>query len=322
MPVLGSADIDAIQEIRELPGWSENLVVQVWDARAGISIWAHWGRIPGHPTIWEGIITCYLPGGEILTGRSFGSSALPDAASSGLATAYCVEPSRRWRVEFAGMVRRTTSHDVARGPLGDGDVEFLEVELDFVGLHPVWSAGEHMSDADWASCHLEQGGRFTGTVRHRNGEAVIDAVGFRDHSHGPRDFSMLLADTWVTAVFPSGTVMSGLGVWPLTGDPVQMGFVWDGATMHEVRGVDVPQLADPSGLPRDSQVCLMTASATQVCQVSMTHCMTYSFQEPAGMILGATDDGKVIVTEGPAEVRWRDESTTGWFEKNYRLARS
>lgn len=321
MPVLASAGIDAIQEINQLPGWSENVVLQVWDPRAGMSIWAHWGRIPGHPTIWEGIVTCYLPDGEILTGRSFGSSGIPDAASSGLATVHCVEPAHRWRMEFAGMLRRTTSREVASGPLGDGDVEYLELELDFVGLHPVWSAGEHMSDADWASCHLEQGGRFTGTVRHRDGETAIDAVGFRDHSHGPRDFSMLLADTWVTAVFPSGTVMSALSVWPMSADQVQMGFIWDGRSMHEVTGVQVPRLADPDGAPHDAEVILTTASATELCTVSMTHCMTYSFAEPAGMVLGATADGKVIVTEGPAQVRWGREHAAGWVEKNHRLTR-
>jgi hypothetical protein len=309
--------LDRIQPLTDLPGWSENLVLQVNDPRAGISVWAHWSRMPSAPGVWEGVLTCYLPDGALLTSRSFGRSALPDAASSGPATLRCVEPLHRWELRFDGLARRVTPAEVAAGPVPDGPVEPLEVALEFTGGHPVWDAQARVSGSTWASAHLEQGGRITGRV----GDVVIDGRGFRDHSYGPRDYSGMAGNTWISAVFPSGRAVVLLAVWPApAGDPVPLGYLWDGAELHDALAVDVPPLAAADGSPSSAHVSITTAAGTERLHVRATGRMNYSMPSPIGMILGTTTTGAdIVVAECPAVVSWGDEQAAGWFEKSYRL---
>lgn len=312
---------DRIQSVADLPNWSENLVLQVNDPRAGISVWAHWSRMPSAPGIWEGVLTCYLPDGTLLTSRSFGRSGSADAASSGPASLRCVEPLHRWELRFDGMARRVTPDEVAAGPVADGLVEPLEVALDFAGVHPVWDARQRVAGSTWASGHLEQGGRITGRVRHGSSRYAVDGHGFRDHSYGPRDYSGMAGNTWISAVFPSGSAMVLLAVWPApTGEPVPLGYLWDGTELHDALAVDVPPLAAADGSPASADACITTDVGVERLSVSATHRMNYSMSSPVGMTLGTTTSGEdIVVAECPAVVTWDGEQAAGWFEKSYRL---
>lgn len=321
--------LDRLQAVGGLRNWSENLVLQVNDPRAGVSVWAHWSRIPPKPgswdgpAIWEAVLTGYLPGGVLLTSRSFGPSPMADVASSGPAGFRCVEPLRRWELRFTGMARRVRTADAVAGPVTDGPVEPLEVTLGFEGSHPVWDAGHGVSGSTWASAHLEQGGRITGRMRCLDGVLDIDGHGFRDHSYGPRDYSGMAGNTWVSGVFPSGRAIVALAVWPEpSGAPASLGFVWDGSSMHDAVRVDLPPLAAADGSPAESEISIATAAGVETLTVAATHQMNYSLDAPVGMILGTAGREFITVAECPAVLRWDGEETAGWYEKSYRLERS
>jgi hypothetical protein len=313
-------ELDRLQPIQDLPNWSENLVLQVHDPATGVSVWAHWSRMPEASGVWESVLTCYLPGGALLTSRAFGHSPDRDLASSGPAGFRCVEPLRRWRLEFAGMARRVRTADVVAGPVADGPVEPLEIALDFDGVHPVWDARHRLAGSTWASGHLEQGGRIAGSVRCRDGGFAVDGHGFRDHSYGPRDYSGMAGNTWVSAVFPSGRALVTLAVWPAgSSEHASMGYVWDGSTMHDALRVDLPPLAGADGGPHTADIGMTTDLGEHRLHVAATHQMNYSMYAPVGMALGTAGPGFITVAECPAVVTWDGERAAGWFEKSYRL---
>lgn len=319
MPLAPAPAHDRIQGIQDAPNWSENLMLQVHDGAAGISVWAHWGRMPQRPGIWEAVLTCYLPGEELLTSRSFGTAPSADSASSGPCGLACIEPLRRWRLTFHGMARRISTRTATADTVADGPCEPLDIELDFQGIHPPWNAGGHLDGSVWASAHLEQAGTIRGRVQRPGTDARVDARGVRDHSYGPRDYSQLRGDTWVSAVTPSGRAAVLLAVWPEEGDPTPMGFTWDGTDLHQATAVTLPPLHSPDGAPHEARVSITTDRGTEELSVAATHRMNYTFDTPVGMILGTGSADDTVVTESPAHITWGDEHADGWFEKSHRL---
>jgi hypothetical protein len=235
----------------------------------------------------------------------------------------CVEPNRAWHVRFDGMARRTSTAETAAGPLPDGAVERLVVDLEFEGLHPTWSAHGAMTDQGWATAHLEQAGRITGTVACRQARHRIEGFGFRDHSYGPRDYSGLLGDTWCTGVFPDGRAVLVLHVWQLDGPAFAKGFVWDGDSLHPAGDSRVPRLAGRNAEPHRFELEVTTALGSERIAVEQTHCMTWTMQEPSALAAGAPPAGTdlILCTEGPARLTWDGQTADGWIEKTLRPSR-
>ncbi|TAM72123.1 hypothetical protein [Mycobacterium sp.] len=317
-----AADLDRIQNPPDMPGWSENLVAQTYDPTAGISVWAHWSRIPGSPHIWESIIAVYLQGDELLVSRSFGPSPARQSASSGPLSFECVEPNETWRLRFDGMALRSTAEALSRQSLADGEVERLTVDVQFSGVHPTWSLHGELTGQVWASAHLEQGCRTRGEVVTTAGTVPIDSFGFRDHSYGPRDYSGMIGDTWCSAVFPSGRALLALKVWQFESAPLTVGFVWDGATLHNASHVDVPPMHDRAGAPASFFGTITTELGVEQFEVVSDHRMTWTMHQPVGMSAGTRSDGDLMhCVERPALVTWSGERTAGWFEKALRPSR-
>jgi hypothetical protein len=310
---------DRIQDIPETPGWSENLVFEAHDPVAGISVWAHWGRIPGSAHIWEGVLAVYLDGDELLVSRTFGPSRQDQTASSGPLSFECVEPAKAWRMSFDGMARRTNRAAISTATLPDGEFERLAIDLEFLAVHPLWSAHGNMEGQSWAAAHLEQGGSITGTVIVDGRTQEIDTVGFRDHSYGPRNYIGLAGDTWCSAVFPSGRAILGLSVWQMDGPAMAVGFVWDGAEMHNASSVVLPKLSNADGEPTAFVAEIVTGAGVERVSIQAYHQMTWTFDEPVGMTIGARTERDLIrVAESPATITWGDESAPGWLEKSIR----
>lgn len=311
---------DAIQVPVDVPGWNENLLLAVHDSAAGIGVWAHWSRIPGAPHVWEGLLAVHLPDGTALLSRTFGPAARPaDSASSGPLTLRCVEPGRRWRLEFDGMAQRTPTAQLAAGPLRHGPHERLAVSLDFEGLHPLWDAHAAMGHQSWGSAHLEQGGRIRGVVMADGLAGVIDGVGFRDHSYGPRDYAKLMGDTWCTAVFPSGRAILALQVWQVTGPGMILGFVRDGDATHAVRDLAVPQLDLTRNQTEPVEVTLRANCGDIVLRVEPRMPVWWTLDEPVGETPGVVlGENRMVCVETPARITWDGEVADGWLERNLR----
>jgi hypothetical protein len=310
------ADHDRIQAIPETPGWSENLILVMHDAARGVAAWAHWGRVPGTPEVWEGVLVVYLPRGELLVHRSYGVS---DLACSGPLIFRCDEPGRRWHASFDGMAQRTTTAEVMCGRLAANRVERLKVELTFDGLTPLWSPHGDMDGQTWASGHLEQAGHLTGFIEVSGESVTIETKGFRDHSYGPRDYSKMVGDIWCSAVFPSGKALLVFHVFQKEQPPLQTGFLWDGSSFHPIQQSGVPRLASADASPRTFDIEFDTDLGSAVVTASLEHCMVWTMDEPSALIPGAQpEDPRIYASEGPGLFSWNGESAAGWIERTLR----
>jgi hypothetical protein len=186
--------------IDEAPStWSENYCFDGFDPDADAGFWLHLGRWSRERSIWREQSKVYLPDGSVLLWKAFGTGREaangPGAGSLGFE---CLEPGRRWRLRFDGAARRATFDQLAAGPLADGPVARLVMELDFVSDDPIWDLGDDAVRQVWCSEHYEQHGVVSGTITVDGTPiALRHARSYRDHSRGPRSLKSQRLHAWV-----------------------------------------------------------------------------------------------------------------------------
>lgn len=297
------------------------MVVQVNDPGAGLAVWAHFSRMPAAPEVWESDLVVYDVEESLLVSRAFCRAARPDEVGAA-PVMRCVEPGQTWTLSFDSMVHRLSSADSFAGPVTDGDVEHVVVELRFDGLHPAWSAGAELDSATWATGHVEQAGRIHGSVTVSGRVIAIDGFGFRDHSYGPRDYARLIGNTWATGVFPDGTALLALAVWaePAGSAPAQLGYYWDGTAFHVLQGTGLGPLESVDGGARRKQFTATYSRTELAVEVELTHRAGFTLHAPVGMSLGVTPGRADLATvvESPAVLRMAGKTAHGWYEQNLR----
>lgn len=199
----------------DVPLWSENYIFQGGDPETGVFFYHLIGRMAGNPDHWRAVFQCTLPGGEILSWKSYG----PDSDGSGPATgpfrAQCVEPFRRWRVRYDGVAAATTREQNRTAFMSArAQPEPIDFDVMWDATTPVWSigaeAGAEAEDHSVWNMHLEQAGVVRGHLCYRGERISFEGLGFRDHSVGPRELSTGSNHTWMQASFPHSQRHFGL----------------------------------------------------------------------------------------------------------------
>jgi hypothetical protein len=185
--------------------WSENYLSGACFPEGGAGVWLHHSRPHHDQRFWEEVFTFALPGDRFLLSKG-ATLAIPGgngAVGPGL-TYDCVEPYKRWRKTFHGLARLVSGDEARSGPLADGPLVAVDMELDWVGAGPVFDMD--MSDQVWAGvkAHYQQHCRVAGTIEFGGERLELEGFGMRDHSWGPRDLRGVGNHTWIYAEFPSG----------------------------------------------------------------------------------------------------------------------
>ncbi|MHB8691550.1 MAG: DUF7064 domain-containing protein [Solirubrobacteraceae bacterium] len=316
---------DRLHQPPGVPGWSENLQLVVNDGRAGVACYVHFSRMVDDPGIWEGILICYLPGGQLRVSRSFARDRGSGAASDGQLEFAPVEPLRRWRLTFDGVARIITRAEAAAGPVTQGPVEPLRLALDVECVTPPWGVGSEaaggataaaMHGQSWARVHLEQACRVSGELSAASTLTAIEGMGMRDHSCGPRDYSGMRREAWANAVFPSGRAFCGLWVEVDGAPPFAHGFVYEDGQLHEMDTFEGPPLTSALGDPTTFTVRFASPRGDAEVHGQMLHSMAFTLEYPCRMPLGPQATGAIPV-EGPASYTWDGEHGDGWIERIY-----
>lgn len=305
--------------------WSENLQLVVNDGRTGVYV--HLGRQTDDPGIWEGILVVYLDGDRLLVSRTFVRAPDLAAATSGPLSFRPVVPCRQWQLSFDGMVRPISRAEAASGPVTEGVVIPMTLDLDVAQHSPIWGIGSKgqagaassLHEQDWARTHIEQACRVRGrlAVPALGIDHTVDNIGFRDHSVGPRDFTHLVEEFWSCCAFPSGRAFVGLHVLQDNRpEPFTHGFVLDGGKLHDMESLSGPALTSPTGDPHDFDVRFSSPAGAAAVRGHMTSSMAFAFDYPFRMPLGARPTGATPV-EGPATYVWDGERGQGWIERIY-----
>jgi hypothetical protein len=216
------------------PYWQESIFFFWWDDEHGIGAIHRIGHEPGATppagNAWNGVFT--------RDGARFRRFARPpledrDRTADGLS----VGPSRyafddRWRFW-----------------LEDPDCELeLEWYEDFVGLphmYPKTTMGDVHDD--YAPQHYEASGRVRGTARIGQERFSVDALAYRDHSWGRREWSTLLAHRYLAGTVGPEFTFCTLGWLGIDGRLAHFGLLIRDGVFQYAECVDFLTYLEPDG---------------------------------------------------------------------------
>jgi hypothetical protein len=190
-------------DIAPVEHWSENFYFVVFDPQVGVGLAIHMGRWSRDTQLWREQIWLFLPDGRFALTRNIGRRASKRGVAGSLLELTCEEPGKRWRIRYNGPTRLASGEELVNSPLVEGPLELLTLDLVFEATTEVWDFGKSMNEV-WASSHYEQSGRIRGRVVAEGESILIDGLGHRDHSRGPRRLSGLKNTIWMQGHFPGG----------------------------------------------------------------------------------------------------------------------
>jgi hypothetical protein len=186
------------------PSWTENYCFVCYDPATEIGLWSHLARAPFDHTLWRELSMIYLPGGDRLVNKSYGRTET-DRGPGGASLSYqCLEAWNSWRMRRDGAVARHTEAELDSATATDRAQERAIFDLEATGRAPVWDWGEVEDEHGWGKLHYEQLCHVTGTLTLAGAEIAFDGAGLRDHTRGPRDFTVFQKHIWAWANFPDG----------------------------------------------------------------------------------------------------------------------
>jgi hypothetical protein len=210
--------------------WNESFYLNFFDEEQE---WGGASRIGFLPNLGyaDGFVCLFLPGGAVGFIRAWEACANhSDKSSAGSIKHVCVEPFKRWRLNYCGPIyyfeEPASMGDFARSVLTDLPTREIEIDLEFRALHepfdfhdsmkrdflPISELAGKLRPAYLASHlgpgirkmrllrvmsgaqHYEHAGRVEGTILIDGNEHKISGFGQRDHSWGVRD--MRVPDKW------------------------------------------------------------------------------------------------------------------------------
>ena len=179
-----------VPELPDDPTWRENFCFDGYDRQRNVGFWIHCGRWSLDPRIWREQVLVDFPDGTYLVHRAWGVRPSARGPSGALLDLVCEAPGRRWRLHYHGPVRRTDEAEMLRGPLTEGPQLLLDLDITFTSEVPVWDMTKGMGSQHWGKFHIEQTGRFQGSIIADGVAVEMDGSGWHDHSRGPRDMKV------------------------------------------------------------------------------------------------------------------------------------
>lgn len=194
-------------------GWSENLFFLPYDFEKNIGVAMHRGRSREDPRFWREFTNIYLPDGKLLTAKAFGRCSDTDTKNSAQGLTFeCVEPFKRWRATFDGMMRMTSVEEPLPGPIIEGPWVQTQYEFEFTCMFDTpWQAHTTPKAPGGAfsgtgSFHYEHVCISTGTVTIDGETTKLSCRGFRDHTRGIRKFAARSGHTLTSCSFDDGLI--------------------------------------------------------------------------------------------------------------------
>lgn len=314
------------------PGWSETMYFHVWSPADDVGVFVHIGRWPGDLDLWWAQTIALLPDGRLLVDRSWGRAHDDRGPATGNVRVTCVEPLRRWRLQFDGAGSMTDLAAMAAGPVGAGPAQAFAFDINLEAAAPVWDMGgalgaprPRIDDLAWASFHHTQGFRAEGELRTRDRNWQLAGVAHRDHSSGIRDVSRLGGLNFFVVVFPeSGRVANGLVNWDGEGRVDHRVFtVQDTGRCETGYQVQLTGLASyRSHEPHRLAITMARADGPWRLDADWLHGYTLTFLSPNENICGVdlTDQpDALVITQSTVRVVSPDgEIGYGVIERDYR----
>jgi hypothetical protein len=268
-------------------------------------------------------------GGRVLNGAgrgaahpALGATGQPTVLGAGPLRCECLQPFRRWRIDYDGdAVDGTVAQQIAR-QLDPARRTPLRFEAVLEMAAPAWVQDNTpeklatMTEAQRLEAghmgigyRIEQMFRATGRLWIDGGERPFEAVGSRIHRQSVRPLAGFRGHCWQSAVFPDGRAF-GYIAYPPADDgstPYNEGYIWQDGRMHPARAVNVPWLRRIVGEGDD--VSLELESALGITRIeALSGLSTFRVGNP--------DIGGLNLQQGGARYRWGDQQAWGMIERS------
>jgi len=218
------ADLALAEPPAGTTGYGENHAFWCMDARNRVHSYAHIEdfqdcfrlRIERH---WIA-----LEDGTVLYDFSDGWRSTPQQPAGANLVFTCVEPFRRWEVDFLGTMRISSSAEQVKGRPVEGPRALVRYHLEVETAAPPAQSGRlPTAISDAAAMRIKGGVRYeqltrvTGWFEIDGRRVELAGSGVRTHRRGTRDMAGWNGHSWQSALFPSGRGFH-LSVFPGTPD--------------------------------------------------------------------------------------------------------
>jgi len=232
MPIL-SAEHDRQHPVEGDTAWSESYYFNAYDPVADVGFFTRAAVRPNEGTL-DAHFALWLPGGDVAHTRDVREQRemIDTRLAVGPVEYECVEPMQRWRIRVRGPA---FVQPLAGGPGDRADVVELDVDVTFEALTAAVGVDGQGSDqaglskdtsATTGKGHLEQAGRWTGTVAvDGTTTELTDARGNRDKSWGPRRWGGPTNWRWFSINIGDDVHVGGIRLGTPDGD-LHRGWVW------------------------------------------------------------------------------------------------
>ncbi|MET0987880.1 MAG: hypothetical protein ABW034_20980 [Steroidobacteraceae bacterium] len=315
-----------VEQLPDDPSWRENFCFDGYDHRRDIGFWIHCSRWPYDRGIWREQVLVYWPGTTYLVHRAWGYRPNPRGVSSALLDLLCTTPGEAWTLKYRGPTRPTTDAELRRGPLPEAPQSSMDLNIEFTSTVPMWDMTAGIDGEDWGKFHIEQTGRFKGTIRYGDETVAMDGFGWHDHSRGPRHVGSMGRHCWIHGNLSRGrsfamTVMDNLS---------PNGFVrgldkiviWDGGRIHAATCPNPPFLESSNAPSSSYSMQLVYAGGTIDIEAQTRRCLPHSTTDTMEIFDGVTPGIAHVVTYEQGSVFKVDgELHDGHTERSYLLPR-
>ena len=302
------------------PGWSESFLVQAYAPAARIGVFAHSNRCDFDPELWSEVFAVYLPDDQFLAAKGFGYS--DDPKQVGGSISYGVERSFELTgLSYRGAAQRLTGEQLRAGPAPSGLHTGLELDLACTALGPPFGVGD-TTKGEFGHTHYEQHFAFAGELQLQGERLELEGTGFRDHTWGPRDLSVMANHIWCHGEFPSGRWFSSMFIRKRGGQEALLDF----HAIGDADGYETAELLSKPALLTDEaqafdayRIELRTRSGEQLSVAAeIVSPFPFSFMGPVEMTLGANRgaDASHTVFETQTRYRLADEIGYGLSERS------
>ncbi len=298
----------------DAPGWSESFLVQAYSPEAGVGVFAHSNRCHFDKDLWSEVFAVYLPEDRFLAAKGFGYSHGPQQVGGSIS--YGVErPFELTGLSYRGAAQRLSGEQLRSGPTPSGIHTGLEVDLACTGLGPPFGVGD-TSKGEFGHTHYEQHFTFSGHIAFDGQRLELEGTGFRDHTWGPRDLSVMANHIWCHGEFRSGRWFSSMFIRGRGGDQALLDFhaIGDADGYEACELLSTPALLDDEGRAFETyRLELRTRSGEELSiDAEVVSPFPFSFMGPVEMTLGANRGPEASHTVFEAQTRYRLAGEVGY----------
>lgn len=320
----------------ESPGafrFAENFMLAFHDPASDISMWLHLGTCPDDFGLWEDMVLLSLPGEEGVMWMTAYARTPEEQRPAGASLAFrCLEPWKRWQINFDGMMVQCSNEEMLSGRVRDGFKQRVTFEFDTESVAPVWDnhqSADHgssakrgsMAEQSWASEHYQQLFALRGELMIGERRFTINTTGVRDHSRGQRGHAQTQwggHNLW-TAAFPSGKAFGMQRMWSPEGKlTLNVGFVYINGEFHHVDVISDPALLTEHQSGGESlELILRSPLGDHRITGEVLNAFFVNLESPYGMSIGY-DPNAGFGTFAPGFSRWQwgGETAYGLTERS------